>query len=279
MATDTAESGAEIDFRLDDLVQQLEAAYQTDDDTGIEVLIGIGTEMTRVGDPFRLRELLDLVIAGQTADARDGMQIALTGAADQPLGVEITGLAELPPEAAPLLARMAGEVLPPRRSLTPKLRLSLPFRAAQQDAAAQPADPAQAPDVSFDGLRLLIADDSPTNLMVIQEMLSDTGANMHAVEDGLQALQAWRAGSSDLLLLDIAMPKMDGLTVLQTIRAEEEAGDLDEVPAVAVTANAMPHQVAEYILGGFDTHLSKPFRRRELIAIIASLCPRDGVAG
>ncbi len=100
------------------------------------------------------------------------------------------------------------------------------------------------------------------------------------MENGQEAIDAWAArhgtaAAFDLLLLDITMPVLDGLSALVEIRRlEREAGE-SQVPAVAVTANAMPHQVADYILGGFDSHLAKPFKHKELIHAIKTLIRRD----
>ena len=72
----------------------------------------------------------------------------------------------------------------------------------------------------------------------------------------------------DMLLLDITMPVLDGMSALSEIRQLETG---PAVPAIAVTANAMPNQVADYIMGGFDTHLAKPFKRKDLLHAIRSL--------
>jgi CheY-like chemotaxis protein len=96
------------------------------------------------------------------------------------------------------------------------------------------------------------------------------------VEDGVEAISAWERAQAqnspfDLLLLDITMPVMDGLRALAEIRHREGRGKMPPVPAIAVTANAMPNQVADYIMGGFDTHLAKPFKRKELLHAVKTL--------
>jgi len=87
-------------------------------------------------------------------------------------------------------------------------------------------------------------------------------------------VDAWAPGRFDLLLLDISMPVMDGVTALQGIREREAAAGCPETPAIAFTANAMAHQVTEYIMNGFDTHVSKPFRMEDLTRAIGSLVRR-----
>ena len=67
------------------------------------------------------------------------------------------------------------------------------------------------------------------------------------------------------------MPVRDGMSALAEIRANEVAEGRAPVPAIAVTANAMPYQVAEYIIGGFDTHLAKPFKQKDLLHALQTL--------
>jgi CheY-like chemotaxis protein len=71
--------------------------------------------------------------------------------------------------------------------------------------------------------------------------------------------------------MDISMPVMDGVTALSEIRDQEYRQGLSSVSVIAVTANAMPHQVADYLIAGFDTHLAKPFKRAELLHAILTL--------
>ena len=128
------------------------------------------------------------------------------------------------------------------------------------------------------GIRLLIADDSPINLQVLQEMLSDTQAQLTMVTNGAEAVDEWKrmrsmGQAADMLILDISMPVLDGVGALVAIRLIK--GDGPQVPAIAVTANAMSHQVTEYIMAGFDAHLLKPYRQSSLLHAIATLLPRE----
>lgn len=263
-------------LRPSDVARQLDNAYREpmrQAGRSFEVLVGLGCQTERAGDPFRLREALDVILSGEVQKTGgEPVRISFSGRSDKPLVVEISG-ATLPAgdRVQALVAQMSGEISGP----VPQIRMTFPVMTVE--AAAPPAAPAlalQKVSGQFDRLRLLIADDSPTNRLVIQEMLADTGAEVTSVGDGQQVVDVWQRQPFDMMLLDIAMPVMDGLSALKTIRAEEEARGLSHVPAIAVTAHAMSHQVAEYIMGGFDTHLSKPFRRRELLDTISALRPQ-----
>jgi CheY-like chemotaxis protein len=140
--------------------------------------------------------------------------------------------------------------------------------ATEMDAAADIAILA--------GKRLLAADDNPTNRAVLSEMLAGTGLKVSMVENGQDAVSDWTRALEngepfDLLLLDIAMPVLDGLEALAIIRSKEEEKHRRPAAAIAVTANAMPNQIADYIMGGFDTHLAKPFKRQDLLNALTKL--------
>lgn len=266
----------DVEFRADELARQVEAFHAEPlaaAGRSFRLLVGLGCEVPRLGDPFRLREVLDILL--NPAAGSGPVEVAVRGREGQPLVIEISGAGPLTEAARALVAHMAGEIGTAGVGSGRRLRLTLPFDtpATTPAVVTSPGQPVTTGE--FHKLRLLIADDSPTNLMVMREMLASTGAEITAVSDGQQVVEAWRDRPFDMLLLDIAMPVMDGLTALRTIRAEEEARGTDHLPAIAVTANVMSHQVEEYILGGFDTLISKPFRRHELIDAIAALRPAD----
>ena len=121
------------------------------------------------------------------------------------------------------------------------------------------------------GLRLLAADDNLTNCAVLEMMLTRLGAEVTIVNDGAQAVQAWAPGRFDAILLDIAMPVMDGPTALQQIRALEQKHGAQAVPIIAVTANVMAHQVADYLSWGFDSCVAKPISSIDLSLAIGAL--------
>jgi PAS domain S-box-containing protein len=156
-------------------------------------------------------------------------------------------------------------------------RSAVPFRAGPWRPGTGPGsgrpDSLADPLPRLTGLVLLVADDSATNRMVISEMLKGTEAQIVLATNGAEAVAEWtrrrEAGQPvDILILDIAMPVLDGMGALRAIRNAQTG---PPIPAIAVTANAMAHQVAEYLDAGFDGHVPKPFRRADLLQAISRL--------
>lgn len=149
--------------------------------------------------------------------------------------------------------------------------MAMPLAEPRGTAAAARA----LPDLS--GKRALVADDNATNRLILRAMLRGMGVDVTMVENGAEVVTAWQAAPFDLLLLDISMPVMDGVAALREIRAAQ--GDAPRVPAIAVTANAMKHQVEAYRAAGFDGHVAKPFRREDLAGAIAAALEPAGPGG
>jgi CheY-like chemotaxis protein len=134
------------------------------------------------------------------------------------------------------------------------------------EQAEQPAAPAStSPSPS---LRVLAADDNPTNQKVIAAVLAPLGAQVELVADGAACVEAWKRGDYDIILMDIHMPVMDGVEAARTIRDIEAADGRPRTPIVAVTANALAHQVEGYIAAGMDGHVAKPIEVTKLYAAI-----------
>ena len=128
-----------------------------------------------------------------------------------------------------------------------------------------------APD--FDTLRVLMAEDNAINQVVVRTMLEATGASLTIVDEGQAALAALKRGVFDVVLMDINMPVMDGITALAAIRAGA-AGD-PATPVIALTASAMSGDRERFLAMGFDDHLGKPIRPIELLSSIsAAVRPR-----
>ena len=137
--------------------------------------------------------------------------------------------------------------------------------------AEAPAAPAGAAE-----LRVLVAEDNPVNQLVIKTLLHQAGIEPIVVGDGRQALEAWRGQVWDLILMDVRMPVMDGPTAARAIRAEEAQQGRARIPILALTANAMSHQAAEYADAGMDGVVAKPIEAARLFeAMRAAMAPEE----
>jgi CheY-like chemotaxis protein len=115
-------------------------------------------------------------------------------------------------------------------------------------------------------LRILLVEDNAVNRQVAQLTLAKLGYEADSAENGLQALQALRASSYDLVLMDIEMPEMDGLEASRRIHAEWNAAERPRI--VAMTANAMQGDREMCLEAGMDDYLSKPIRVDELVGAL-----------
>jgi two-component system, sensor histidine kinase len=137
---------------------------------------------------------------------------------------------------------------------------------------ALPAPPTadETPEISLEGLRVLAAEDNVTNQLVLKTVLHSLGVQPVVVENGRLAVEAWAREPFDLILMDIQMPEMDGVAATQEIRRREAKAGGERTPIVALSANVMKHQVAEYLAAGMDAHLAKPINVAQLYdALIA----------
>jgi PAS domain S-box-containing protein len=141
--------------------------------------------------------------------------------------------------------------------------------------AAPPARTAPLPD----GIVALVADDNATNRLLMGKFLERLGVRCDIVAGGAAAVEAAAARPYDLLLLDISMPDMTGPETLAQIRAGEARLGRPPAPAIAVTANAMHHQVVEYLENGFARHVGKPIRLEDLAEAMAHVLGTDVRAG
>jgi CheY-like chemotaxis protein len=146
-------------------------------------------------------------------------------------------------------------------------------------AAEAPAAPAPSGDTAVIGgapLRILLADDHPANRKVVEIILAATVVDLVAVEDGRQALDAFSEGGFDLVLMDMQMPVMDGLTATRAIRVLEAERGLKRTPVLMLTANAMAEHVEAGRQAGADGHLTKPITLTALLTAIGDALSGDG---
>ncbi len=126
----------------------------------------------------------------------------------------------------------------------------------------------------FASLRVLAADDNRTNRMILNSMLWQLGIRPVLVADGTSALSVFAPGQFDVVILDISMPDLDGVEVMQRMRAQAR-GDAECPLFLAFTANAMAHQVEAYRRAGFHDCLTKPLTLDRLARALAAARLRD----
>jgi len=132
-------------------------------------------------------------------------------------------------------------------------------------------------------LRVLAAEDNPVNQLVLKTLLHQMGVDVVVVENGQLVVEAWEAGDWDVILMDVQMPVMDGVTAAALIRQKEMASARPRTRIVALSANAMAHQVSEYLAAGMDGHVAKPIEAmalyNALCAAVEALDPEQRMAG
>lgn len=137
------------------------------------------------------------------------------------------------------------------------IELALPHAEVQLPLAAETGLPRAAKPA-----RILIVEDVDINRELVQALLESAGHVIDAVSNGVEAVAAVQATSYDLVLMDIQMPGMDGMTAIREIRRLDHSSS--QVFVAAMTANVLPQQVRDFMDAGFNDHIGKPIRRDDL---------------
>ena len=144
--------------------------------------------------------------------------------------------------------------------------LRLPVSDAQRPAVEQPSESYDAPG---EGVRILAAEDNPTNQLILRAILEPLGVEVTIAADGREAVDAFRTRPFDLILMDVQMPVTDGIRATEEIRRMEAEEGRAGIPIIALSANVMAHQTAEYLAVGMNAVVGKPFEAEALYAAIA----------
>jgi CheY-like chemotaxis protein len=279
-------------LRLRDLVDEVQDHWRAAAAMGgVTLLVSYDgdPDATVMADRARLLQVFHGFIGEAVAGARRGVVEASLKAKDTPDGLRLEGRIRGPCDAAweahhlearvrevdsqfglevalgVILARRLvqehagriGEERHPGAGHTVVFEMSLP------KAALRPAPERKGPARSA---HVLVVDDNATNRMVAQALCEMFGCTCEAAADGLEAVEMARSGRFDLILMDIKMPRMDGITAARAIRALP--GEAGEAPIVALTANADPDDAAEYLAAGMDGVVEKPMKPEHLLAVL-----------
>ncbi|MDO9017416.1 MAG: ATP-binding protein [Deltaproteobacteria bacterium] len=160
-----------------------------------------------------------------------------------------------------------------RFHFTARVGLRAEGRSAQ---AAEPPAAVGAGPAAGRRLRVLLAEDNPVNQLLATRILERRGHAVVLVENGEDAVAAVAAGRFDVVLMDVQMPRMNGLDATREIRRREDGARL---PIIALTAHAMPRDREECLAAGMDGYLTKPIRAVELHAAIAAATGSAGAPG
>ena len=155
-------------------------------------------------------------------------------------------------------------VKPVRRSDLMKAIGSAMGRVNGADSAPA-GEPPRSAERELPRLRLLLADDSPVNRLLIKAYFNGTPIEIDEAENGDVAQDKFKAGKYDLVLMDMRMPVMDGYAAARAIRDWELANQRVRSPIIALTASALEEEVRRCLEAGCDAHLSKPVKRGTLI--------------
>jgi CheY-like chemotaxis protein len=127
--------------------------------------------------------------------------------------------------------------------------------------------------LALEGLRILVVDDNADARAAIAAVLAECGADVLPVASASAALDVLPRARPDVMVSDIAMPGMDGRSLIRHVR-ELDAARGGAVPAMALTAYASPTDCARTLLAGYQLYLAKPFDPTELVGLIARLVGR-----
>ncbi len=144
----------------------------------------------------------------------------------------------------------------------------VPVKAAPPRLAAPAADLA-----AMDHLKILVVEDNPTNQRVLAAILRSLGASVDIANDGIDGVNAAQTGAFDLILMDVQMPRMDGVEATRRIRALETPQAA--TPIIGLTANVLEHQRQSYLAAGMDGVVAKPISPAVLVEEIQRVCRGD----
>ncbi len=251
-----------------------------------------------LGDPTRLRQILYNLISNALKFTEQGEIRVIARRDDEVLEISVrdTGVG-IPPESLSKLfakfdqldssttrrfggtglglaiCRELAQLMTGEISVTSELglgstftlRVPLEFLGEERAVGTVAETVSEQPAIA---LRVLAAEDNAINHLVLKTLLHQMGVDPTVVENGQLAVDAWAGGDWDVILMDIQMPVMDGLTATAQIRAREAAEGRPRTPIVALTANAMSHQIDQYVAAGMDDHVAKPIQAAELFAAL-----------
>lgn len=115
--------------------------------------------------------------------------------------------------------------------------------------------------------KIMVVEDNPMNMILTREMLTVNGYEVIEAGNGSEAIKKFSAERPDLILMDINLPEMDGITATRLLKSNDACKG---VPIIAITASAMKGEEEKLLAEGFDGYISKPIEMKKFIKDIAS---------
>jgi signal transduction histidine kinase/ActR/RegA family two-component response regulator len=295
-----------LDFDLPELARAaLESFSAVAEGKGVALTLEVepGASGLRVGDPARLRQILSNLISNalKFTDAGsvgvrleplagdEGVRLVVRdsgiGIPDDKLAMLFQKFTQLDASTTrrfggtglglaicqELTQMMGGKIFAQSREGEGSVfTVELPLERGVVAPASLPIPALEAPDQDRP-LRILAAEDNPTNKLVLATILEMFGADLQIVDNGSLAVQALEDANFDVVLMDIQMPVMDGIAAAKAIRSRENDQNRRRTPIIAVSANAMSHQVQEYMAAGMDGHVAKPIEITRLQSVLETV--------
>ena len=291
----------EAPFDLDELLGSVVDSFaHAAESKGLSLVLECdeGVARERRGDPAKLRQiLLNLVGNGIKFTARGGVELMVSVAAGERVAFAVSDSGIGIPEqerdrifhpftqldssytrqyggtgmgltlAASLVELLGGEMAvesEPGRGSRFSFALALACDGRERPVKAPP-EPIERRE---EGLSILLAEDAEDNAVLVEAYLGKTPHRLELVGDGFAAVEAFRDGVYDLVLMDIQMPVMDGYEATRAIRGWERERGRRPTPIVALTAHALKEDQQRSIGAGCDAHLTKPIKKRQLLDAI-----------
>lgn len=282
----------ETAFSVDEVVEDCAALFRpTAEQKGLTLTVSIAADASGevMGDPTRLKQILTNLLSNAVKFTKAGwveLNVART-AGQWRFDVSDTGVGFEPADAERLFGRFEqADGSTTRKFGGTGLGLAICRQLAglmggTTSAVGRPGEGATftlvlplkpvvmevaEPLVCDSALRVLLVDDNATNRKVVELMLAATEAEVVSVENGALAVEAASQGVFDIILMDIQMPVMDGLTASRAIRDLERAAGRTLTPIIVLSANADPADRAASAAAGACAHLAKPIRADELLS-------------
>lgn len=154
---------------------------------------------------------------------------------------------------------------------------TIPMRTDVQENQETRTAPAVSSSLSFNGKRILLAEDNELNAEIAQTLLGSYHFEVEHVENGEKAVAAFLQKPDyyyDLILMDIQMPVLDGLSAAREIRTSKRQQSRN-IPIIAMSANAFGEDVARSLSAGMNAHATKPIEIEKLVQLLSSYLPED----